>query len=165
MLLGVLILEILVCSDSHRSTANIYKAIKKNKNIKMVIHLGDLVKDILEVENKNPDLEFHYVRGNNDWVSNVSNFKILNVMSKRILITHGHDYGVKYSYQRIVNKGKVLNVDAVFFGHTHQAEEFYSEKIMFLNPGSIGDSRVTTYTTYTIVKIDNNKMGAYFNWV
>ena len=156
------LLEILVCSDSHKNVYNIHKAIKKNKDIKTVIHLGDMVRDIEEVEYEYKGIDFYYVRGNNDWIYDVPSYRIVNILDKKIFITHGHDFGVKQSYDRIVAKGKEFNVDAVLFGHTHQAEEFFCDGIMYLNPGSIGDSRVTNRTTYSIVRIKDGKIGAIF---
>ena len=69
---------------------------------------------------------------------------------KRILMAHGHEYGVKSSLARIVASAVSRDVDIVLFGHTHEPQELYlpegenqfgitqKKPLYLLNPGSIG---------------------------
>ena len=131
-------MKILLFSDSHGNTSNMLKAIKKNKGVSMVIHLGDCVRDILKVREIHGELDYRFVSGNNDWSREYPTEQLLKVEGKRLFITHGHHYNVKQDYQRIAARGRAASADAVFFGHTHKAEEFFSDGMLVLNPGSIG---------------------------
>ncbi|TYQ14794.1 UNVERIFIED_CONTAM: hypothetical protein Cloal_1173 [Acetivibrio alkalicellulosi] len=157
-------MSILVFSDSHGNTNNIIKSIKKNKNFELVIHLGDFCRDMIIVKENFKDLKYEVVRGNNDWAREIPTEKIIEVKGKKIFITHGHQYGVKSDYQRIINKGKLLNVDAVLFGHTHIAEEMFFDGMLVLNPGSIALPS-SGNKTYCVIDIKDNKFWTRFESV
>jgi uncharacterized protein len=151
-------MKILVFSDSHGKIKKMEKAIRSNKDIDMIFHLGDMVSDALSVRKLLPDIPIKFVRGNNDWGLNYKFENVLEIETKKILITHGHMYNVKYDYQRIVNKGKAHEVDAVLFGHTHRMEEFYKDGILFLNPGSIGSPIYPDRNTYCLLTVTEEKI-------
>lgn len=157
-------MSIFVFSDSHGYTDGIIKVLKKNKNCELVIHLGDYTKDINIIKKKFRNFKYEMVRGNNDWDREVPAEKIIEVKGKKIFITHGHHYGVKNDYQRIINKGKILKVDGVLFGHTHVPEEMFSDGMLILNPGSIGLPAVGN-KTYCIIDVRDNKFWTEFKSV
>ncbi|MCX7749100.1 MAG: metallophosphoesterase [Clostridia bacterium] len=155
-------MKILLISDSHGYTHNIIKAINKNSNIDMIIHLGDFVKDIIKIQESYKNYQYEFVRGNNDWTGDIDSEKIIHIGGKKILITHGHLYNVKNDYQRIILKGKSSSADAVFFGHTHQTEEMFADGMMLLNPGSISLPLRSHIPTCCIVDINNEKIVSRF---
>lgn len=155
-------MKILVFSDSHGYLQNMVKAVNKNKDVQMIIHLGDIVGDALELQKKFPQYPLHYVRGNNDFGMEHPKEKILEIEGLKILLTHGHAYGVKNDYQRIISMGNSLKVNAVFFGHTHQREEFLSNRMLVLNPGSIGIPKYPDPKTYCVVVFDSGKIYPFF---
>jgi hypothetical protein len=138
------------------------KVINKIKNIDMIIHLGDFIKDALKLGDLYRKIPIEFVPGNNDWTRDYSSEKILDLEGKRIFITHGHLYNVKYDYQRIILKGKTVKADAVFFGHTHMHEEIFSDGMLVLNPGSISIPSNSEYPTYSLVEIKDNKIISRF---
>ncbi|AUG56009.1 metallophosphoesterase [Acetivibrio saccincola] len=158
-------MSIFVFSDSHGITDGIIKVLKKNKNCELVIHLGDFAKDMDRVKENFENLKYEVIRGNNDWDRDIPAEKIIEVMGKKFFITHGHQYGVKYDYQRIINKGKILKVDAVLFGHTHVPEEIFSDGMLVLNPGSIGRPVYGGSQTYCVIDIRENKFWTEFRRV
>ena len=151
-------MRILLFSDSHGAIHNMLKAIHKNKNIDMIIHLGDFARDALELKVIHPDISLEIVKGNNDWSGEFPWEKLLELDGKKIFITHGHFYNVKHDYQRIVAKGKSVGADAVFFGHTHLTEETFLEGMLLLNPGSIGLSSQSGSPTCCTVEIKDEKI-------
>lgn len=155
-------MRILLFSDSHGYTHNMIKVINKIKDIDMIIHLGDFIKDVFKIRDQYKDMIFEFVPGNNDWTRDYPNEKILELDGKKILITHGHLYNVKYDYQRIILRGKILKVDAVFFGHTHIAEEIFSDGMLVLNPGSISIPSQSEKPTYCLVEIKDDKVVSRF---
>lgn len=155
-------MRILVFSDSHGYTYNMSKAINKNKNIDLIIHLGDLVKDAIKVREQYKNIGFEFVAGNNDWSNEYLLEKTLELEGKRIFITHGHQYNVKYDYQRLIRRGQAINADAVLFGHTHINEEMFSEGMLLLNPGSISAPIEGNRPTYSLIEIKEGRILSRF---
>ena len=64
---------------------------------------------------------------------------LIDADDKKIFVTHGHMYNVKYdhNYHTMKEKGLSIGADAVIFGHTHipYCENFGN--ILLLNPGSV----------------------------
>ena len=102
---------------------------------------------------------FYAVMGNCDRVGDEE--KIIEVDGVKILLTHGHLYGVKSSYLRLIYKAKELGVDVVIFGHTHQPIIMQEEEILLLNPGSC--SIYGAQKTFINLFISNNKASAVIN--
>ncbi|MCX8128959.1 MAG: metallophosphatase family protein [Clostridia bacterium] len=155
-------MRILLFSDSHGNINNMVKAIRKSKDIDMIIHLGDFVSDALKLKELYSYISFEYVHGNNDWSREIPGDKILELEEKKVLITHGHNYNVKNDYQKIIRKGKAAGTDAVFFGHTHINEEIFYEGMLVLNPGSIGAPGYFQKPTYAVVEISKGKICSRF---
>jgi putative phosphoesterase len=63
---------------------------------------------------------------------------------------------VKYEYQTILDRGKELGVNAVFFGHTHIPMISKQEDILLLNPGSPSLPREGAKRTIALVTIDKS---------
>ena len=95
-------MKVLVFSDSHGCVRNMIKAIDEHKEIKKVIHLGDVLKDVYELQRNFQDLDIEFVKGNNDWRSDVRESKVIDVYGRKIFITHGHNFlpGMESSFRR-----------------------------------------------------------------
>lgn len=156
-------MKILLFSDSHGYTHNMVKAIDENKDADLVIHLGDYVKDALKLASIYNKMNFEFVAGNNDYYTKAPNEKLLNINDKKIFITHGHSYNVKFGYDKLISKGKAINADMVFFGHTHVNEEIIKEDILLLNPGSISVPVPPNPPTYCIVEIIEGNVSIRFH--
>ena len=68
---------------------------------------------------------------------------------------HGHTYGVKQSLLTAGYTAEEQNLDLFLFGHTHKPLVDMRGKTLFLNPGSIGDSR---RPTYGVVTLENGRL-------
>lgn len=128
MLLGVI-------SDTHKNIMYIRKAIEKLKAMDIIIHLGDNVEDVKEIEKsfKGPIIN---VRGNCDFSNKIPSERTMVLEGKKLLITHGHNYGVKDNLLKLRYRALELGVDLVLYGHTHIAKIDFEEGIFFVNPGS-----------------------------
>ena len=118
-------MKILVLSDNHFNSLNDIDF----KSYDWVIHWGECGnqrKTLLE----NKVLR---VDGNCD----VGNDKHLvrDIFSKKVFITHGDLENVKFGFNNLLYKALELNVNVVFFGHTHNPTYFYESGILFMNPG------------------------------
>ena len=84
--------------------------------------------------------------------------RLLCIEDFRILLCHGHTYGVKQSLTAAGFAAEEKNLDLFLFGHTHRPLVDRRGKTLFLNPGSIGDWRRPTYGVVTIAggKLDGS---------
>ncbi len=151
-------MRIIVFSDSHGSIRNCMNVIKKIKDADMIIHLGDVVSDAEDLQILYPNIPIEYISGNNDYSSNVPREKVLDIIGKKIFITHGHYYSVKLGYETLLEKAVSLNVDIALFGHTHEPYEAYHKGIHLLNPGSIRLPNRGN-PSYGIIEIEKEKIG------
>ncbi len=158
-------MKIIVFSDSHGVVNNMVSAVNKHKDADMIIHLGDVVKDAQKLKEIYSHIPVEFVSGNNDWARENSSEKVLELEGIKIFITHGHNYGVKISYDRLIQKAEDLGADAVLFGHTHRTEELYHDGILVLNPGSISLPAKPSNPTYCVIEIMNGKVKARFGGV
>ena len=147
--------RILVFSDSHGYLDHIREILKKEQP-DMIIHLGDCVRDVYELQREFPEHTIEYVKGNCDIVREPEE-KILLIEGKRILICHGHTYNVKSGYLNIEYGAKEKQADAVLFGHTHQAFYNHHNGLVMLNPGSIGFS-VLNPSSYGWLYVDGDSI-------
>ena len=152
-------MKILVFSDSHRYMANMRHIVEKHgNNVGCVLHLGDGCEDALQLSRLMPEVRFEWVRGNCDYSFELAE-KLLTLEGKKLLMTHGHKYHVKSDYQRIVYAALEREVDACFFGHSHQPAVFYENGIFFMNPGSISLPRAASLPSYGVVDISESGVG------
>lgn len=135
-------MRIIVISDSHGSSSSVEEILDKHKSVREVIFLGDGIRDFRDFDILYPDRNFHLLVGNCDFCSGESE-DFIEIAGKKIFMTHGHNYFVKYDYdyESVRQKGKDMGADIVLFGHTHQPFTDYRNYIHFMNPGSARDGR------------------------
>ncbi|MCL2415416.1 MAG: metallophosphoesterase family protein, partial [Defluviitaleaceae bacterium] len=112
-------MKILVFSDSHGSSKIMGKIISENLKTPDFLHvvfLGDVCEDIMPYYDIYDNINFHIVAGNCDYDRNLPKEKILKINNKKILITHGDNFGVKSGHDRIINAALKYRVNACFFG-------------------------------------------------
>lgn len=129
-------MNIVVVSDTHGSTDNIIRNIKSMENIDMIFHLGDYVEDGTKI-GAALDIPITIVRGNGDYGKyGYEDEQIVEIMGKRILLTHGHKYNVRFGVQNLFYRALEVEADMVLYGHTHIAKILKKEGITIMNPGS-----------------------------
>lgn len=130
MLIGVL-------SDTHRCGWAIEKAVKKLmlNDIDMLIHLGDNVQDVIEIE-KHFKGKIINVKGNCDSLVSMPSERIEVIENKKFFITHGNKYEVKHTTSYLKEKASEIQADVVLYGHTHISSIIFEDGIWFINPGS-----------------------------
>lgn len=128
-------MKILVVSDTHGRINNVVNYIEEEKP-DMIFHLGDYVQDALEI-GKKFNIPTKVVRGNGDYMEKDFKYEeIVKVRGKRILLTHGHKYNINHSVDRLLYRGRELEVDYILFGHTHVPIITRFKNITMMNPGS-----------------------------
>ncbi|MDK2920303.1 MAG: uncharacterized protein PWQ37_3036 [Candidatus Petromonas sp.] len=141
-----------IISDSHGDTINLEKAVKAMGHIDILIHAGDTYNDAMYLKEKF-DLEVVGVKGNTDLFSNGVSETTFKLRGKKILLTHGHKYGIKYSLDKLYYKSLELNADIVIFGHSHIPCYLEENGVIFINPGSVSRPRGGSGPSYAIMEI------------
>ena len=148
-------MKILVLSDSHGNIVNMEKAVEQSAP-RMIFHLGDCWRDAEQLHDRFPGIPLEQVPGNCDFRPDLPAERLLFVENKRVLLCHGHTYGVKSSLLTAGFTAEEQKLDLFCFGHTHQPLIDRRGKTWFVNPGSIGDYRRPTYAIVTIVNGELN---------
>ena len=150
-------MKILVLSDSHGAIEPMEHAVERTQP-RMIFHLGDCWRDAERLQGRFPQIPLRQVPGNCDFRSQEPAERLLCIEDFRILLCHGHTYGVKQSLIAAGFAAEEKNLDLFLFGHTHRPLVDRRGKTLFLNPGSIGDWRRPTYGVVTIAggKLDGS---------
>lgn len=157
-------MRILIVSDTHRRHDNLIEILDKVQPLDMLIHLGDAEgeEDYIELLAGCP---VEIVAGNNDFFSDLPREKSLKIGKYRVLLTHGHYYGVNMGIADIETEAAARGYDIVMFGHTHRPIIDYGKDVIALNPGSISFPRQEGRKPSGIMMITNKNGDAEFEMV
>jgi len=132
-------MKFLVFSDSHAYTNGMDEAISSHKDIRHIIHCGDVLADVEYLQHVYGRTHaIASVCGNNDYAISEPLFRIIPVEGHKIYVTHGHRERVKSSLYALKGQAKTNNCDICIFGHTHTQLYEIQDGFTILNPGSIG---------------------------
>ena len=151
-------MKILVVSDTHGYTEILSKLLNEyGEGVDLLCHAGDGCMDIERFKKKHPSIKMMAVAGNSDYDVRNEKEQILELeylgKKVRILITHGHLYGVKRGLDALGYAAFEKKVDACFFGHTHNPIVFEKNGVLFLNPGSLGYGYSVDMFTYGFAEV------------
>ncbi len=144
--------RILIFSDTHGNIKRCIETIDSIRDIDLVIHLGDTVRDAINLEKMYPEIDFKYVAGNNDFYSNAQSKIVIEFDRIKIFCCHGHQMSdiALYEFARENECAYVLT------GHTHRGLIIKEKGVTFLNPGSISRPRDGKFS-YGIIETENGK--------
>ncbi len=159
---------LLILSDSHGRPDALAEAIRRVRPAG-ILFAGDGLRDLTRVDIPCP---LWAVRGNCDWMSaplvigghlcEPPEEELLLWEGLRILLCHGHRYGVKSGLSVAAAHAAARDCDILVFGHTHlpvehriPAGEVYGgvtlERPLYLfNPGSAGERHAPSFGTLTV---------------
>ena len=157
----------LILSDSHGRPDRMEEVLRRVRP-DGILFAGDGLRDLTRVDFSCP---LWAVSGNCDWagVPLVSNDTLLEPRDEelvilegvRILLIHGHTYGVKGGLGSAVARAVQRDADLLIFGHTHLPVELHlrpddsrsdfavTKPLTVFNPGSLG-SENASFGTLTI---------------
>lgn len=147
-------MKILVFSDSHGNLFWVKKVLEIFKDLDMIFHLGDNIRDAIKIQEA-VSCPVKYVKGNTDLCKGPLEI-VEDICGKRFLLTHGHEYRIKSDLNSLYYAAQEKEADVVLFGHSHVPYQETINGIFFLNPGSIGDKRWQPKETYGIIEIAEN---------
>ena len=160
-------MKILIIGDTHGKLGKVRDIYPKLRNIDLIAHTGDYYRDAVSLE-KEFDIPVVYVKGNCDEGGNNNDFQKIKTEFGNILLTHGHNYNVKYDLTALMYKAMEEDCQAVFFGHTHRCLIDENNGIHFVNPGSLTLPRDGSGGSYAIVRVSKDSFEAsvvYYNTV
>src|SRR5690554_3698912 len=122
--------RIIVVSDNHGLDKELEDICFKHKDeATYFIHCGDS-----SMTKNHPILKpFLCVHGNCD-ISRFPKELFFQVEGVKILVLHGHQHSVKYSYDVLYYYAKEKGANLVLFGHTHSPTIYEYDNITFVNP-------------------------------
>lgn len=144
-------MKIIVISDSHGNKKAI-DLLFNNYKFDYLVHCGDGVSDLgdyIYLDN------VFAVSGNCDIFSNEVDERIIELGKKKILITHGHRYGVKRDLDKLIARGKELNCNFIFYGHTHNANYISIDNIYVINPGALQKGKGVIISVDKNISVEN----------
>ena len=158
-------MRLIVASDTHGRKELLEGIVKRMKDDDILIHLGDLVRDMDHVR---PILEergirYYSVMGNCDLLNtDASPYIQTEIGGLAIGMTHGHREGVKYSLLKLGLFADERKLSLLLYGHTHVPRTDYSNRgCILFNPGSLGAQQ---YGEPTFGTVEFRESGI-FTWV
>lgn len=148
-------MKIVVVSDTHGNNKEVIEKISEMERPDLLFHLGDYIEDGIKICTA-LGIDTIMVKGNGDQGNKIYNEdELIEISGRKIFLTHGHRYDVRYGITNLYYKALELNVDMVLFGHTHVPINIEENGIIFMNPGSPSIPR-TQSKAKTIGLIDIN---------
>ena len=131
-------MRVLVISDTHGDVNRALRAHAFSEPVDVIIHLGDGCADA-DLLSAALDVPVINVAGNCDLGAHAPRELVWECEGKRILLTHGDAYQVKSGLVRLRQRAEEIGVNAVLFGHTHQAVLEKHSGLLLVNPGTLAN--------------------------
>ncbi len=144
----------IIFSDSHGNIENCKKAMERSGKVDLIIHLGDICRDVVALSKTYPDIPIESVVGNNDYGAIGEKTKVITFDGHKILMTHGHLFR---DTVELSEYAEMRGAEIGLFGHTHMK---YREKLwetLVVNPGSISRPRDGS-PSFGIIETEEKKL-------
>jgi len=151
-------MRLAILSDSHGNVEDLRSAVAFARP-DAAVFLGDCCPDAVLLGRSYPDLPIHMVRGNCDPGVDAPDQLLLELEGHRLLLCHGHRYGVKLGFEGLCRAAREAGADIALFGHTHRAWKERRDGVLLLNPGSISGRGETTFA---VLELEGPRVGACF---
>ena len=150
-------MKIGIISDTHGNYNSVENAVTLAQDMDMWLHSGDCVPDAEYLQSL-VDVPVHFVAGNCDWPMNDTKYeKIIEIPGHKIFLTHGHNYGVRYTQEYIMEAAESQGADIAVYGHTHIVDIMKENSVLVLNPGSASRPRDENQGSFMIMEISEGK--------
>lgn len=133
-------MKVLIVSDTHGRDGKLEEAVRREAPFDMLIHCGDVEGREFYIEAL-AECPCCIVAGNNDFFSDLPREQEIELAGRRIMVTHGHYYGVSMDVYGLLEEARSRNCQAVMFGHTHRPVAITRDGILAINPGSLSYPR------------------------
>ena len=90
-------------------------------------------------------------------MSKITLEEVVEIEGVKILVTHGHKYGVKSGIGGLIKRAEQENIKLVCYGHTHIQDVQEVNNVVYLNPGAFSYFKGGKHT-YAVVEIIDKKI-------
>lgn len=147
-------MKVLIVSDTHGRDSGIEEAVEKEAPFDMLVHCGDVEGREIFIEAL-ADGPCCMVYGNNDFYTNLPREAIIEIAGKRVLVTHGHYYGIASGFEHLISAAKCHGCEIVMFGHIHTPVLKEENGVLLINPGSLALPRQSGHKkSYAVLTTD-----------
>lgn len=154
-------MRILIVSDTHRQTQELYRAIELAGPLDLLVHCGDAEGSEAYIEEK-AGCKAEIVVGNNDFFSDLPREIDFMIGNYKVWLTHGHNFYVSMGNEMIKEEAESRGVDIVMYGHTHKPLVEIGPKITAINPGSLTFPRQEgRLPSYIVMELDEQGQPHY----
>ena len=148
-------MKILIFSDTHGSFAEMKKVIAEEKPIDVLAHCGDICGLFSSALGKT-DYQIRAVRGNCDYDTSLPETEVVELLTHKALLVHGHLHMVDNNNRYLVKTAKENGCDLALYGHTHVPEVVTEDGVLVINPGSLVRPRTRDGKgSYAVLTIDD----------
>ena len=142
-------------SDTHGSYDAVEHAVSLAQKMDMWLHMGDCTPDAEYLQSL-VTVPVYGVAGNCDWPGSKTLYeRIVEAAGHKIFITHGHNYGVRYTQEYLIEAAESQGADIAVYGHTHIVE-YITGPPLILNPGSAARPRDDQRGSFMIMELNLN---------
>ena len=150
-------MKVLIVSDTHGRRGELEEIIELEKPFQFLIYCGDVEGDE-EYIRQTAGCDCVFVKGNNDFFSNLSGSECFILEGFRVMVTHGHLYGVSLNTAMLEEEARSRGVQIVMFGHTHRPYLEEKDGLILMNPGSVSYPRQQgRLPGYAVMEIRRNQ--------
>lgn len=155
----------IVVSDSHTDISSLERAIDSQGELDLIIHLGDVARDVDYIETNYFPVKVVSVLGNNDY-RDEDYERVIDFDGHKIFLCHGHTQSVSNGYESLEATARSKGCEAALFGHTHLSVlERREDGLIILNPGSVSKPRGCR-PSFAVLETENGKLKAVIvDWV
>ena len=146
-----------VVGDIHGNLSGLERAIRAMGPLDRLLFTGDGYRELVRAK-LSLTVPVIGVEGNCDFSTEYPAEQLFELEKYKVLLTHGHRYGVKLGLTTIGMAALEKQVDLVVFGHTHLPLNTEWEGIKLFNPGTLCPERAYRGVTYGIIEIDGATM-------
>ncbi len=141
-----------IISDTHGNYSAVEKVVSIAQKMDMWLHLGDCTPDAEYLQSL-VNVPVYGVAGNCDWpMSNTCYERIVEAEGHKIFMTHGHNYGVRYTQEYVMEAAESQGADIALYGHTHIVDYRIGPPLL-LNPGSASRPRDDNRDSFIIMEL------------
>ncbi len=141
-----------IISDTHGNYDSVEKAISIAPKMDMWLHLGDCTPDAEYLESL-VSVPVFGVAGNCDWPMKSTCYeRVVEAVGHKIFMTHGHNYGVRYTQEYVMEAAESQGADIALYGHTHIVDYRIGPPLL-LNPGSAARPRDDNRGSFIVMEL------------
>ena len=149
-------MKVLIVSDTHGRDVNLELAVNSEAPIDMLVHCGYVLGREFYIDAL-AECPCSIVSGNNDFFSDLPREEVIDIEENKVLVTHGHYYGVSMAFDQLADAAKQRGCNAAFFGHIHMPVLETEDGVLLVNPGSLAFPRQRgRRPSYAVLETDGN---------